>query len=219
MNINALYFGDSIMAYDAKPFTCVNDFNHPDIKEVCAGYPTLLQRDLGIVNKGNFAVGGNTILNQLPKILENDFVDTDLVVITIGCNDFCEGLPLGNPEKEDESTFCGAYVKAIKHIKDKNDHAKIVIMTPIHRNTLHRTPPNRVNCSDTVINGQTLYDFADAVKKIGEMHECYVVDMMNESGLTLDNLCEYTFEGVHPTNKGYEYITPVLAKAIKRIFI
>ena len=218
MEIKALYFGDSIMAYDGKPFPCDNEFCHDDINEVCVGYPTILQNELGIINKGNFAVGGNTILDQLPKILENNFQDTDLVVITIGCNDFSIGVPLGTVETEDENTFCGAYSKAIMHIKKCNPHAKIVLMTPIHRNTLHRKPPYRINCSSTVTNGKTLYDFAEMVKKLGEKHDCFVVDMMNESGITMENTKDYTFEGVHPTNKGYRLITPPLIKEIKRIF-
>ncbi len=217
MKIKALYFGDSIMAYDNKPFTCVNDFNHPDITEVCAGYPTILSRELGVENLGNFAVGGNTIFDQLPKILAHDFEGANLVIITIGCNDFCVGLPIGKCDDECDDTFCGAYNKAINHIKSKTD-AKIILMTPLHRNTLHRSPPNRVNCSDTVINGQTLYDFADAVKQIATKHNCFVVDMMVDSGLTLDNLKNYTFEGVHPTNKGYEFIKAPLITKIKQIF-
>lgn len=206
------------MAYDAKPFTCDNDFGHSDITEVCAGYPTILQRELNIVNKGNFAVGGNTIFDQLPKILANDFIDIDLVVITLGCNDFCVGVPIGTLDDDNEDTFYGAYSKAIKHIKSCNEQTKILLMTPIHRNTLHRTPPNRVNCSSTVINGKTLYDFAIAVKELAKMHSCEVVDMMNESGITIENAKHYTFEGVHPTNKGYEFITPTLIKKIKTIF-
>ena len=218
MEIKTLYFGDSIMAYDNKPYTCDNDFNHEDINEVCAGYPTILQRNLGIVNKGNFAVGGNTIFDQLPKILANDFIDIDLVVITLGCNDFCVGVPIGTLDDDNEDTFYGAYSKAIKHIKKCNNQAKILLMTPIHRNTLHRKPPNRVNCSNTIINGQTLYDFALAVENLAKKHSCEVVDMMNESGITIENAKHYTFEGVHPTNKGYEFITPTLIKEIKRIF-
>lgn len=218
MGIKTLYFGDSIMAYDNKPYTCDNDFNHEDINEVCAGYPTILQRNLGIVNKGNFAVGGNTIFDQLPKILANDFIDIDLVVITLGCNDFCVGVPIGTLDDDNEDTFYGAYSKAIKHIKKCNNQAKILLMTPIHRNTLHRKPPNRVNCSNTIINGQTLYDFALAVENLAKKHSCEVVDMMNESGITIENAKDYTFEGVHPTNKGYEFIVHELIKTVKNIF-
>ena len=36
-------------------------------------------------------------------------------------------------------------------------------MTPLHRNTLHRNGNGVTSVSDTVINGNTLFDFADAI--------------------------------------------------------
>lgn len=219
--IKTIYLGDSVMAFDSKPFDCANDYNQPNEHEICRGYPTLLSERLGLVNIGNYAVGGHGIFDQREIILKTDFKNADLVIITVGSNDFSKGTKIGTlPKTTDESypeTFYGAYAQCLDHIFKSNPKVKVVLMTPIHRNTLHRTGNVPINSIDTVIAGNTLYDFADAVINLGRLYSCPVADMFSNSGLNKINLPEFTFEGVHPTNKGYEFIIDTLISTIKSI--
>ncbi|MBQ9937356.1 MAG: SGNH/GDSL hydrolase family protein, partial [Oscillospiraceae bacterium] len=95
---------------------------------------------------------------------------------------------------------------------------KVILMTPLHRNTLHRKEEFIRLASDSVYKGQTLYDFVSAIKAVGKKYNVTICDMFNESGLTMQNAKDYTFEGVHPHNKGYEFIIKPLIKAVKTTF-
>lgn len=219
--IKTIYLGDSVMAFDGKPFNCANDYNQPNEHEICRGYPTLLKERLGLVNIGNYAVGGHGIFEQRDIILNLDFKDADLVIITVASNDFSKGTVIGTlPKTTDENypeTFYGAYAQSLDHIFKSNPKVKVVLMTPIHRNTLHRTGNVPINSIDSVINGNTLYDFSNAVINLGKLYSCPVADMFSNSGLNKFTLKEFTFEGVHPTNKGYEFIINPLINTIKSI--
>lgn len=221
-NIKTIYLGDSIVAYDGKPYTCTNEFGGPSSTEICRGYPTLLNERLGLVNIGNYAVGGHTILDQRNIILNLDFTEADLVIFSVGVNDFSKSVPIGkipdmaNPVFDD--TFYGAYAQCLEHILKSNPKIKVILMTPLHRNTLHRNKNGATNISDTVINGNTLFDFADAIINLGRIYSCPVADMMSKSGLNKMNSKIFTFEGVHPNNDGYEFIIPTLINTVKSIF-
>ncbi len=222
MGIKTLYFGDSIVAFDGQNFCCENVYNHPNPTQTCKGYPTLLNEKLGLENLGNYAVGGHTILDQREFILKQDFSQAQLVIISVGVNDFSRSVPIGNlPDIANtvyDDTFYGAYAQCLDHIFNSNPSVKVILMTPLHRNTLHRNGSGVTSVSDTVINGNTLFDFADAIVNLGRIYSCPVADMLSNSGLNHINLKNYTFEGVHPTNKGYEFIVHELIKTVKNIF-
>ena len=222
-SIKTIYFGDSIMASDSKPYHYDNDNNQPDKNKLSRGYPTLLNEKLGLVNIGNFAVGGQTIKQQLEIILTKDLKDAELCIISVGINDFSLSTKIGSLPKStntefDENTFYGAYCKALHHIFTSNPFIKVVLMTPLHRDTLKRKPPARISGIDTVVNGNRIIDFVNAIRNIGEFFSCPVADMYANCGLNRYNLPKFTFEGVHPTNKGYEFITPTLINTVKSIF-
>lgn len=221
-SIKTIYFGDSIMASDGKPYHYDNENNHDDYQKIARGYPTLLNEQLGLFNIGNYAVGGQTIRQQLDIILKQDLKEADFCLIAVGINDFSLGTKIGTLPKStdtefDVDTFYGAYCKALDHIFKSNPNIKVMLMTPLHRDTLRRKPPARQSGIDTVINGNTVLDYSNAIKRIGEFFSCPVVDMYAKCGLNRYNLPLYTFEGVHPTNAGYEFIFPVLKNAVKSI--
>lgn len=215
------YFGDSIMAQDGKSYAYQAEQNKRELGKICRGYPTILRETFSIGADRNFAVGGQGVSAQRKIIEAQDFAGVDAVVIAMGVNDFSAGLPVGAlPDSRDEvhdATFIGEYCAALDHIFKSNPRIKVVLMTPLHRNTLMRTSPGPQNTIDTRINGHTLKDYADAVKMIGAFYACPVADLYAESGLNRFNLHLYTFEGVHPTDEGYERIAPVLIEAMKKL--
>lgn len=215
-----IYFGDSIMSRDGKPVTTA-EYNTDKIGEICRGYPTLIKEKFGTVNLANHAVGGHTVKDQLPIILSADISDADIIIINVGVNDFSAGTVIGKiPDSTalmHDDTFIGNYCTALDSIYKRNPTVKTVLITPLHRNTLNRKTPGPVNTIDTVVNGNVLWDFANAIIEISKLYSCPVADMYSDSGLNRFNLPILTFEGVHPTNEGYEFIAPVLFNTLSKL--
>ncbi len=215
---NAIYFGDSIMAQDGKVYSYPADFNRDQLGGVCRGWPTLLNDRLGLVNAGNYAIGGHNVRNQRDVILETDISEADLIVIAVGVNDFSSGTPIGRlPEstvRSHDETFMGRYCAALDSIFQRKPLVRVLLMTPLHRNTLHRTGNVPINTIDSRIAGQTLGDFAEAIRQIGAFYACPVADLYAEAGLNRFNLPLMTYEGVHPTDAGYEFTLPPILRAL-----
>lgn len=222
-NIRTYFFGDSIMAQDGKKYEYPAEYNDSELGKICRGYPTLLRECFGLSEMRNFAIGGQGIKEQKEIILNQDFTEVDLVIISLGVNDFSKGMPIGSiptsTDRHHDVTFIGEYCTAMDHIFSSNPIVKIVLMTPLHRDTLHRSGNVIKSAIDTKINGNVLKDYADAIRKIGAFYACPVADMYSNSGLNRFNLPRYTFEGVHPTNEGYEYIIGELASIIGKIYL
>ncbi len=221
-SIKTLYFGDSIMAADGKPYDYAAEFDSSDLSKICRGYPTLLQEALGLENIGNFAVGGHRVFEQKEIILQTDFKPAQLAVFSVGVNDFNKGtvigtLPKTNDRAYDTETFYGAYCKALDHIFKSNPKIKVVLMTPLHRDSTHRTGDVPKTAIDSVVAGNRLIDFRNAILEIGQFYACPVADMYANAGLNRFNVREFTFEGVHPNNAGYAFIAGPLIQTIQMV--
>lgn len=219
-----IYAGDSIMAQDGKKYEYPSaKYNLDCIENICCGYPSLLEERLGVVNLENISVGGHGIRQQKEIILNTDFSKADIVVISLGCNDFSSSVPIGQiPEThilDYDDTFIGNYCTALDSVYKKNPKIKVVLMTPLHRDTFGRVNPGPVNdISTTNQCGNTLYDYALAIKKIGAFYSANVADMYADSGINRFNMQFFTFDGVHPNDEGYRFITPVLIDCLKKLF-
>lgn len=213
------FFGDSIVAQDKKIYTYPADYNQNEIGTLCEGYPTILER-LFDFETYNFARGGQGISQQKEVILSKDFSGADLVIIGVGVNDFSAGKPIGqipdSTEAKHDATFTGEYCTALDYIYQSNPLIKVILMTPLHRCTLHRKGNVPVNTIDTRIHGNTLKDYAQAIIQIGAFYSCPVADLYGSSGMNRFNLRYLTFEGVHPTNAGYRFCSGPLVDAVKR---
>lgn len=219
-----IYAGDSIMAQDGKIYEYPSaKYNIDCLGKVCRGYPTILEETLKVVNLANVSVGGHGIRQQREIILNTDFTEAEIVVITIGCNDFSGSVPIGElPDahtSEYDDTFMGNYCTVMDYIYSQNPTVKCVLMTPLHRDTHGRVNPGPVNDISTVNqSGHKLSDYADAVKSIGAFYSATVADMYAQSGINRFNMPQFTFDGVHPNDDGYRHISPVLIDALKKLF-
>lgn len=217
-------FGDSIMAMEGRVYDAPGNYNHQEVVgQVCKGYPSMLKKHLGLDVAANYAVGGQGIHQQMEIILQQDFSDVDLVIIAVGVNDFSQGKAIGkipdSQETEHDSTFIGEYCTALDHIFRGNPFVKVLLMTPLHRYTLHRQDNGPKNTIDTRVKGNVLDDYAQAIRDLGKFYSCPVADMYAESGLNRFNLKRFTLEGVHPTNEGYEFISAPMIQKVKEMLI
>jgi lysophospholipase L1-like esterase len=143
-------------------------------------------------------------------------------------------------------------------LRSLNPSAKIILITPMQRSDFVyiANPKNNAWGSYKDKNGQTLKEFAKAIKTIGKFEDIEVVDLYNKSHMKQKNLVKYkklkdpqtgeyknyrypafksipfnpetdeypyppeaidmTYDGLHPSDKGYEVITDKLVKIMKR---
>jgi lysophospholipase L1-like esterase len=219
-------FGDSIWARDRGTYPTGTQYNTEYEGCTIKAFPTLIRYKYNAVVE-NYAVSGDTILKQMPVILSKDYSNTDIVVIAVGVNDYSASEPLGSyptacGQSFDDKTFIGAYCKCIEHIKTQNPKTKIILCTPLQRDTRYRnngTPDFALTATDIYTqNEQTLVlnDYRKAIINIAELYSCIVADMYAESGINYLTMPTFTADGVHPIDTGYEYASKVIFVALEK---
>lgn len=246
--------GDSI--------TYLND--HPDEtgNRITKGYLTLVKEklpDLEFVNKGynGWTAGG------IAKEVENlSLVKADVYSVFLGTNDWWQGRPIGTfmdyKNNTGNHTFFGSYRTIINKLRSLNKKASIVLITPMQRVDFVYIANMKNNAYGSYKdkNEQSLAAFAEAIHVIASYEKLPVVDLYNDSGMTLDNLVKFkrlkdpatgqyknypypdfidvpfnpetdeypyppeavdmTYDGLHPSDKGYEVIANMLTEVMKK---
>lgn len=207
--------GDSITWRDGK----IWEPGYPHAGEIARGYQTVFSEAVGLAGYNNqgksgwsmAVVGGNGVVNTIMSIA--DYSIYNLCTIACGTNDFKLNVPLGSLGQIgdvtfDDTTFYGAYRKAVEYILTNSPEIRIVLMTPLQRDN------DGYDVNYTNSAGAKLIDYVNAVKQIGEMYGLPVCDMYGNSGFTEKTLATYTLDGLHPNTEGYErmggYLTQFL---------
>lgn len=115
-------------------------------------------------------------------------------------NDFGLGNPLGEISKINSSTFAdtvaGNYQAILKKIFEWNPTVTVIILTPLQRTT--GETPNKVNA--------TLLNYVDMVKDVAGRTSCYCLDLYRELSINTLNIGQYTYDGLHPNQKGHDLL-------------
>ena len=178
-----------------------------DLKSMGDSYVKLMNEYLSkfnitVVNKG---VAGNKVNNLLDRF-DNDFKDVkpDYIFILIGVNDTWHDFPNQKTTKQFEDEYDLLINKIITEI-----NVPIILLEPfiIGYN-------EEITCMKADLN-----DKIEAIKRLSNKYNLeYIsfIDEFNET-LTIDNYLEYTLEGIHLLDKGYEIMFDKLIKNIKII--
>lgn len=205
------WFGDSISEQDGKPYS--------DTGEIAIGYQTLVKRALGFSHLENLAISGRPVANgsangsgTVSTVLE-EYIPSDLVVIAGGTNDYRLDRQIGKIRKEgfDEDTFIGAFQTAIEHIKKTNPNQVIVLMAPLQRDK------DGYNCQNPNLIGNYLRDYVRAILEIGNYYDLPVWNGYEKSGVNEANVGQFTYDGLHLNNKGYERACASLIVFLERL--
>ena len=213
-NKSYISHGDSITWQDGEEY-----IQGDQIGEIAKGYQTVFAENVGLGRKFNFGksgwsmavVNGNGIVNAIIQIV--NYSQFDLCTIAVGTNDFKLNVPLGNlgiigDSTFDDTTFYGAFRKAVEYILTQSPTIRLVLMTPLQRDNAGYD----VNYTNSA--GHKLIDYVNAVKNVGEMYGLPVCDMYSNSGFTKLTLSTYTMDGLHPNDVGYkrmgDYLTGFL---------
>lgn len=247
--------GDSI--------TYLNNHQDETKNRITKGYMTRVTERLPNIKYINQGHNGWTAVGIAKAIDNLGLTKTDIYSVFLGTNDWWAGLPLGSMgdyiDNTGLKTVFGAYRIIINKIRSLNPNAAIVLITPMQRTDFIYVNDSHNNAwgSYKEKNGQTLAQFANAVKLIGEYEHLKVVDLYDKRSLRVDNLVKfkrlkdpatgnyrdykypdfegvpfnpdtdeypypeeainYTFDGLHPSDKGFQVIADMLVKVLKPI--
>lgn len=184
---------------------------------VCANYGlTEISGGYAGSRCASYASGsGNCVLEHLDSIAEGS---PDIVTIALGTNDYGNGAPIGEvtddpaAQNADSYTFLGCMKRLIVWLHETYGDVTIVLFTPFRRNT-----------SGANKNGDTLADFADAVKALGQYYSILVCDLYAESGLSIGTLTDkdaeswqYTWDGLHLLPSAMPIVVPKIKEVMER---
>lgn len=172
-------------------------------------YVALFQSAYPDATIANYGVGGTRIARQHganPDYKnDHDFMEraeamqknADLVVVFGGTNDYGHGnAKLGDFGDSDPYTFYGATNILFEQLIKDNPHAKILILTPLHR----------LNEKNANQNGYVLEDYVKALREMAEEFSFPVLDLFKNSGMNPAKgtiQVDYMPDGLHPNDAGY----------------
>lgn len=172
----------------------------------------------------NYGIGGTRIAQQSNKDgssfcerFDSMDKDADLIVMFGGTNDYGHGdAKLGDVADEDYTTFCGACNWFVKKTREVYPNAKLVVMTPIHRENESKPCVEKPEGAELL----TLKEYVDIMKKIMEKNHIPVVDLYHKckidpnDAVSKETLCP---DGLHPNAAGHILIKDCLIDFLRTL--
>lgn len=246
--------GDSI--------TYLNEHADEAGNRITKGYMTMVKEQLTDITYYNQGHNGWTSGGIADKIESLGIQKADIYSIFLGTNDWWSGRPVGTLEdytqNKGNQTIYGSFRIITDKLKKLNKKAQIILITPLQRGDFVYLANMKNNAYGSYKdkNGQSLSDVVNAIKAIGAHEKFAVVDLYNDSGITLENMVKFkrlknpdtgvyqnypypdylkipfnpetdeypypsesvdmTYDGLHPSDKGYVAITNMLLKVIRK---
>ena len=133
--------------------------------------------------------------------------EADKVFVFGGTNDYGHGsLYLGNPNERIPETFCTELRLLIEDLIDKYGKEKLCFLLPLRRYKDEKGIACKGDSGDEL--GASLFEYVKAMREIVSEYGIDFVDLY-ENGIPKPLIStgdQYTVDGVHPNDKGYEII-------------
>jgi lysophospholipase L1-like esterase len=181
--------GDSI--------TYLNEHINETGDRVTKGYMTRVTEKLPnitYINKGYNGWTSGGIAENIDKL---ELTKADVYSVFLGTNDWWQGRPIGTLDdyknNTGNNTVYGSFRIIINKLRNLNKAAAIILITPLQRaDFIYLTDfKNNAWGSYKAKNGQTLKQFAAAIKAIAAYDHLKMVDLYNNSGITLKNMVKF----------------------------
>ena len=174
----------------------------------------------------NYGIGGTRLADQIGTYNEyfdqNSFrtrvnkmpEDADLIFVFGGTNDYGHGdAPMGALGDATPATFYGACYALNCDLLARYPHAKIVILTPIHREG-EGNPTQRAD------GAWILKDYVTAIKQTAEYFALPVLDLWSISGIQpcIPMIKERLApDGLHPSDQGHARLFEIIDAFVKTL--
>jgi lysophospholipase L1-like esterase len=197
--------GDSI--------TYLNDHLNETGFRVTKGYLTRVVEQLPKLHYINQGHNGWTAGGIADSINTLGITKAAIYSVFLGTNDWWAGRPLGtfNDYKNNtgNGTVYGSFRIIINKLHTLNKHAKLILITPMQRADfvyIADMKNNAYGCYKEK-KGQSLAQFAAAVDSIGKYEHAAIIDLYNNSKMTLPDLIKYKHlkDPQTGTYKNYSY--------------
>ncbi|MEO8474275.1 MAG: SGNH/GDSL hydrolase family protein [Chryseolinea sp.] len=181
--------GDSI--------TYLNDHTDETGDRITTGYMTLVTKKLPNVHYVNKGFNGWTSGNIAKNIDSLGLQEADVYSVFLGTNDWWQGRAIGTLDdflnNTGNGTINGSFRIIIDKLRELNARAKIILITPMQRGDFVYIGDMKNNAYGSYRdkNGQSLAQVVDAIEKIGQHEKLSVVDLFNDSGITLKKMVIY----------------------------
>lgn len=181
--------GDSI--------TYLNDHLNETGNRVSKGYLSRVVAelpDLHYINQGHNGWKSGDIASNIDRL---GLVKADVYTVFLGTNDWWAGKPVGSIDDYKNNTGAGSAFGSFRIIIDKirqlNQEARIILITPMQRNDFVYlfNAGNNAYGSYKTKNGQSLEAFANAVITIGKMENLPVIDLYHDPRLDVRYLIKF----------------------------
>lgn len=174
----------------------------------------------------------NDAINQTNKLKAEHGDDVDAIIIFLGTNDYCHGVPLGEWFTETDAevlaaqgqvkklekrkqrhfvfsndTYKGRINMALDSIKRMYPEKQIVMLTPIHRGRAYFNDKNWQPTEDyTNWCGEYVDPYVQAIREAGDIWSVPVIDLHAVSGIYPMHEVQETFahanDRLHPNDAG-----------------
>jgi len=181
--------GDSI--------TYLNDHLNETGNRVTKGYLSRVVAELPNIHYINQGHNGWKSTDIAGKIEQLGLVKADVYTVFLGTNDWWHGGPLGSIDDYKNNTGAGSLFGSFRIIIDKirqlNQEAKIILITPMQRGDFVYllNPTNNAYGSYKAKDGQSLEAFANAVITIGKMENIPVIDLYHDRKLNVKHAVNF----------------------------
>ena len=142
--------------------------------------------------------------------------DCDKVFVFGGTNDFGHGAcHLGSPECENEKTFATQLKLLIRDLTEKYGREKLCFIIPLRR---FSEDPIACKGDNRDELGAPFSEYVDVMRAIISAHGIDYIDLY-ENGFpkpTVNTGDEYTTDGLHPNDRGYELIADRICEYLTR---
>lgn len=188
-DISWVAIGDSI--------TYLNDHQKETGNRITKGYMTMVTEKLPWVHFTNKGYNGWTSGGIAESIDKLGIEKADVYSIFLGTNDWWQGRPIGTLDdyknNAGNKTVYGSFRIIINKLRSLSPNAKIILITPMQRLDFVYINDYNNNAwgSYKAKNNQTLEQFANAIKTIGEYEHISVVDLYHTRSLSLEKLVKF----------------------------
>lgn len=138
--------------------------------------------------------------------------NADIISVACSTNDFGNSVTLGTFDSRELNTFYGALHYVCKYLVENYLDSIKVFTTPVKRE--NNNPTNR--------NGNTLEDFANAIKEVCKFYGIPVIDLFTECQINpynQDFKDLYIPDGLHPNDSAHKkFIMPLIVDGFNRLF-